>query len=491
MVRPDLSFERGGDPVLQRYGKRFHDEGNKVFRVTSEDDLDLDTILYFIDQFQRRQLPRLKHLLAYYLNETNINHRDARDETRADNRLSHNYARYISTLIQGYLVGKPIVYNHDNEELLSQINDFNDFNDEQSHNSLLELNLSIYGRGFELVYVDEYSQEKIAMLQPTECFVVYDATVEMQPIAAVRFYEIEVADRVTKYIEYYTAEKIYRYQSDGEFDDVRLVGEESHYLDGVPIVEYWNNDYRIGDFEQVLDQIDAYDKSQSDTANEQEDFADAYLVLQGQPNTNDEDITDMKKARVIVLDEGVPNGQAPSAYYLVKQYDVAGVEAYKNRLNDDIHKLSFVPDMSDENFSGNSSGEALKYKLFLLDQLRATKERLYKRGVMQRFRLVASIWGIKQRNNSDIENLEIIFTPNLPANVKESVDVASAVEGIVSKETQLSILPMVEDVGAEQERIQAEEEALQNRNPQYNGVGQNQNANDQNQDVTNNGGNSE
>jgi len=224
----------------------------------------------------------------------------------------------------------------------------------------------------------------------------------------------------------------------------------------VPVIEYWNNDQRVGDFENSMDQIDAYDKSQSDTANEQEDFADAYLVLQGQPNTEKDDVDAMKEARVIVLDEATTEGAKPSAYYLVKQYDVAGVEAYKNRLVDDIHKLSFTPDLSDDSFSGTTSGEAMKYKLFLLDQLRMTKERLFKKGIMQRLRLLSNVWGIKNKENG-IESVEIVFTPNLPANVKELVDVAKSLEGIVSKVTQLQGLPMVEDVQTELKKLDEQE----------------------------------
>ncbi len=117
---------------------------NEIFRVISEEDLTDEVLLKFISSFQSAQLPRLKELLSYYLNDTNIKKRPTRDETRADNKLSHNFARYISTLIQGYILGKPLTYNHENETLLQQINEFNDINNEQSHNSLMELNLFVH-----------------------------------------------------------------------------------------------------------------------------------------------------------------------------------------------------------------------------------------------------------------------------------------------------------------------------------------------------------
>lgn len=439
--------------------QRFSNKANNIFRVSTAEDITKDVLISFVERFQGEQLPRLKELMDYYMNNTAINDReDKKDTNRADNRLSHNFARYITTLIQGYILGKPITYNHENEPMLEQINDFNDLNDEQSHNALMELNLSIYGRAFEFVYLDADSNERIAVLDPRETFLIYDTTVEMKPVAAVRVYSIELTeDKIKTFVELYTDKNTIRYETEKEVTDIVETDNSAHYFNGVPVIEYWNNNQRVGDFENVLDQIDAYDKSQSDTANEQEDFADAYLVLQGQPNTDNDDINDMKDARVIILDEGTAEGAKPSAYYLVKQYDVAGVEAYKNRLVSDIHKLSFVPDLSDGEGFGNISTETVRYRLFLLDQLRMTKERLFKKGIMQRLRLLAKVWSIKNKENG-IESIEIQFTPNLPANVTELVKVAKDLEGIVSKETQLQGLPMVEDVQSEIDRLDAEEE---------------------------------
>lgn len=441
--------------------QRFSKTANDIFRIPSVDDLDKATLISFVKKFESEQQPRLTTLQEYFLNDTAINDREPRDSTRADNRLSHNFARYISTLIQGYILGKPITYNHENEDLLAQINEFNDKNNEQSHNALMELNLSIYGRAHEMVYQDDEAKERLAVLDPKETFVIYDRTVEMKPIAAVRYYKVELGEETRKYVELYTAQGVTSYETKESLDDLSETGTATHPYGAVPIIEYWNNDERIGDYEPVLDQIDGYDTAQSDTANGMEDFADAYLVLQGQPNTESGDIEDMKESRVIVLDEPTAEGAKPAAYYLVKQYDVEGEEAFKNRLVNDIHKLSFVPDLSDEEFSSNVSGEAMKYKLFVLDQLRATKERLFKRGIMARLRLLANVWSIKRKEDG-IENIEIVFTPNLPANVKELVEIAKQLEGIVSDETQLSILPMVEDIEAEKQRLDEEkEEAIQ------------------------------
>ena len=53
----------------------------------------------------------------------------------------------------------------------------------------------------------------------------------------------------------------------------------------------------------------------------------------------------------------------------------------KKAIKDDIHEFSKVPCLTDENFVGNASGVAMKYKLLGFEGLGKTKERYFKRGL--------------------------------------------------------------------------------------------------------------
>ena len=168
--------------------------------------------------------------------------------------------------------------------------------------------------------------------------------------------------------------------------DIVLIEELDHPFGDVPIVEFMNNDERQGDFEKVLSLIDAYDKSQSDTANDFEYFSDAYLKIKGMMGTDEETIGEMKKNRVILV-----TGEG-DADWLIKQINDAALENYKTRLEKDIHKLSKVPNLTDEAFAGNLSGIALRYKLWGLEQNTAQKERKFKRGLQRRIELIANYY---------------------------------------------------------------------------------------------------
>ena len=89
-----------------------------------------------------------------------------------------------------------------------------------------------------------------------------------------------------------------------------------------------------------------------------------------------------KKAQIAVLDDNPnPGGSQPDAKYLVKQYDSAGAEAYKQRLVNDILRFTFTPDILDNNFSGIQSGESMKYKLMASDNYAANKNACSKKDL--------------------------------------------------------------------------------------------------------------
>ena len=78
-----------------------------------------------------------------------------------------------------------------------------------------------------------------------------------------------------------------------------------------------------------------------------------------------------------------------------------------------------TPDMTDENFGGNQSGEAMKYKLFGLEQRTAIKEGLFRKGLRRRYKLIGQIMSINRELDKDaIQDLTFTFTRNIPKSVK-------------------------------------------------------------------------
>src|SRR5690625_327733 len=97
--------------------RRFSDEANIHYRLGSIEELTKETLEQIIQHHYNEQRPRLKVLEEYYKGE-NVNiltGKRRKEEHLADNRATHNFARYVSQFIQGYLVGSPIKTDYPDE----------------------------------------------------------------------------------------------------------------------------------------------------------------------------------------------------------------------------------------------------------------------------------------------------------------------------------------------------------------------------------------
>lgn len=165
---------------------------------------------------------------------------------------------------------------------------------------------------------------------------------------------------------------------------------------------------------------------------------------------------------MILDDNPIPGGSSPNANYLVKSYDTAGAEAYKERLVNDILRFTFTPDTTDNNFAGTQSGEAMKYKLMASDNYRGKQELLFEKGLMRRLRLAVNIWKIKGNDSENynlINETSVVFTPNIPQNDAEIVAMAKNLYGVVSEQTIFEMLEQVTGVNAEAELERMKEES--------------------------------
>ncbi|MFP7288000.1 phage portal protein [Shouchella clausii] len=445
--------------------RRFSEEANLNYTYPDAAQLveKKDDLLNFVNHHQKNQLPRLRELRDYYEgNNTKIlRGKRRREDHLADHRAANAFAEYVSGFIQGYMVGIPIKTEYsDDKGVNDQLRDLNRTNDADEHNSDLVLDQSIYGRAYELLYRGKDDKTRFTISDVRQTFVIYDTTVEANPIAGVRYFTNKFKnDEQTIYL--YTDKEIYRYVIDQngkmEEDD-----KETHAFGGVPIIEYSNNRFRQGDFEKVLNLIDLYDESQSDTANYMTDFNDAMLKIVGNLDIDADEAREMKEHNIIMLrtePSAEGRNQQADADYIYKKYDVQGTESYKDRVKNDIHMFTYTPNLDDNKFAGTQTGEALKYKLFGLEQKRAIKERLFKKSLRDRYRLINNIMKIASEGEFDVNKIKITFTPNLPKSIKDEIDAFVALGGDLSEQTKLSLLSsVVENPLEEMERKKKEEQ---------------------------------
>lgn len=423
----------------------------ETYRVTNKEAITDELIMALVSRYNTTEVPRLKRLHDYYISKPDIKKRHMNDPAKPNNKIASPYAAYIVDTVQGYFMGKPIAYNSEDELLMEKVQEVHDLNHESAHNSKMSKQLSVAGVGYELLYMNEEKQLKMALLNPEEVFMVYDNSIEQHPLAAIRTYPVKdyVTDKVVTRVEQYTDTTIYYGTITG--DEMTWDDAETHYFKQVPIIQYLNNDEATGDFEKVIDLVNAYDLAVSDTSNNLEYFADAYLVLSGLEGTEPEDVASMTENRIMILGEG------GKAEWLVKGAQNMEVEQYKDRLKKDIHTLSSIPNLGDESFGNSASGESLKYKLFGLENLVAIKERNFTHGIECRLELISNILNLKG-GSYDYKYVSLTYTRNIPSNLTTVVEVVEKLSGLISKETLLSLLPFVEDPAYEMDKMDKEKE---------------------------------
>src|SRR5699024_5553060 len=235
--------------------------------------------------------------------------------------------------MQGYFLGKPIGYTSQDKDLINGVSKEFKRISEHAHNVKIGKAMSIKGVAYELLYMDG-PDVALSEISANGAFLIYESTVSSKVLSGVRLYYEEdyVTEEQTLMVEVYTEDEI-RYYKEIEGSLAETEEAEVHHFGRVPLIQYADNEELIGDLKKVIDLIDAYDLAVSDTANNLEYFADAYLVLKGVDLEQDEDgeevaLDNMKENRILLLDkEGM-------AEWLTKGTSDLEVEQYKDRLKE-------------------------------------------------------------------------------------------------------------------------------------------------------------
>ena len=365
-----------------------------------------------------------------------------------DNRLVANLAHYIVETFNGYFMGIPpkiTLDDKDNNKALQHWNDTNSFQDKLNE---ISKQADIYGRSIAFLFQNEKSETGVAYSSPINSFIIYDDRITHEPLAFVRYSRNE-AQEVSG--EIYFEDKQFTFDSSYEMKNGKI-----NQFGTVPAVEFFDNEERQGVFENSMTLIDALDQVMSQKANQNAYFDNGYLLIKGLDLTGEDGDIDLDGNQIIYApDADAVDG---SAEFLSKPDGDAMQEHLTDRLIDMIYQISMVANLNDDSFSGNSSGVALQYKLLPMKNLAANKERKFTQALRKLYKIAFSVGTILGDSKSDAwQDLSFQFTRNLPVNLADEANTAKALTGIVSDETKLSTLSIVDDPKAEMKRMQKEQ----------------------------------
>lgn len=397
-----------------------------------------------LTDFQTRKLPKLRSMWNYYAGKQKIDYK-AESAEKPANKACVNYCYSTVQNYLGYIAGLPIGYENDDEELHEILN----YNDTPNEDSRLLKDALIFGRAFEICYIDRDGKTRYKALDPRTCIPIYSDDLDEDLLYVVRFWAEDPIDELQRSfrVEVYDERTRKTYRSGEGFASFSFVSEEPHYFSQCPITVFSLNDDETSIFDQILTLQDAYNTLVSDSLDDADAFADAYLVLTGM-SADGEDLKAMRANRCLMLD---PDGKAE---YLTKASGAAGNSDLMKTINDHIHQITCSPDFNDERFMA-ASGIALQYKLVGFENVASSIEAHFRKALQRRIELIYSIVGM-MNGEAAWRDVEIIFSRNLPTDTASIIQEVNALRGLVSDQTLLQQIPFVKDAAEELEKAKAE-----------------------------------
>ena len=422
-----------------------------MFNLNKNAVLTPDLLYQMLNRFNLNVLPKLQKYKNYYDGTQAILCKHYADASKPCNRVVTNYCADIVSSYCGY-IASPGYISYSSDSDIESIMDCLRYNDYQDEDSDFLNDALIYGVSAELMYTDEQGQVRFRLIEPTNCFGVYDDSLTGDLMYFIRWYKANDWDNSDLYnVDVYSDFSIKHYQMQGTMGGLQFINEEPHYFGQCPAnIFYLDKDER-SIFDCIITLQDAYNELLSGEIDDFSAFCDAYLTLEG-VDAETEDIAAMKANRVLILPTGA------SADWLTKNASDTQIENILKRVHDNIYRVAKCPDFSSETFVGGvSSGVAIRYRLTGCETKAAAIESNMKKALQRRIELIAGVASLKL--GEDIfRDINIIFKRNIPEDYTSIVNIVNALKGTVSDETLLSMIPQVTDVKAELERVQEQKQ---------------------------------
>ena len=314
-------------------------------------------------------------------------------------------------------------------------------------------------------------------LNPKFAEVVYDCTLEMNPLFA--YYIVEKNDgesaAQSKYVIYaYTEDKIYAFESPMTYVPQSTVpqadkqmfvipyfawknanGEElssvEHNFGDIPIIEFPNNADYTGDAECVFDLISLYNEVANNRCKNLYDVVNYILMIKNVRLGDDEEtkkVVEMLKKHHILPVEG----ENVDAKFLTNPINQDQMQTLADSIKDLIHYICRVPDLSSVDFSQNASDPIIKIKTKPLLDLCKDKEKKCTGPYLRIINMVMN-WCKKYSSdfdefNFDTEIISLKYTHTLPSNDTDMITMITNLQnsGMANPEVLLQELSFVPNV---------------------------------------------
>lgn len=422
-----------------------------MFYLNRETILTPELLKKMISRFNLEVAPTLTKNKNYYDGVQAILNKKYNDPSKPCNKSVINYCKNIVDSYCGYLA-TPAHISYSSKEDIEEIMNILRYNDYQAEDADFLHDALVYGVAAELMYIDTLGQTRFRLINPSQCFGVYDDSLTGDLMYFIRFYKAnEWDDSKTYYLDVYSDVSIMHYSMEGTDGDPTFISEEPHYFSQCPANIFYLPDEK-SIFDCIISLQDAANELVSSEIDDYQAFCDAYLAFIG-VDADADDIAQLKEDRVFILPENA------SAQWITKNASDAQVENVLKRIHDAIYRVAQCPDFSSESFVGGvSSGIAIRYRLTGMETRAGKIEASMKKALQRRIEIICGIASLKM-GEEVFRDIDISFKRNIPEDMSSVINLVNSLKGMVSDATLLSQIPFVDDVNAELEALQEQKAA--------------------------------
>lgn len=221
-----------------------------------------------------------EYLYWVYRGRQDIRKKEKQVRPKINNKITVNISNEIVTFKSSYFLNGSVQYvstggEDDVSEKIKTLNDYMEAEDKESKDKEVVDWMHICGVGARIVLpvpVGEESESPFYMytLTPMEAFVVYHSGIGHKKLCGVIEQRDEDGDT---YYCVYTPKRYFEVKKD------KVVKSEPRTLSKIPIVEYPNNEARIGAFEVVLSILNAINDLESARLDDVQQFVQSILLF--------------------------------------------------------------------------------------------------------------------------------------------------------------------------------------------------------------------
>lgn len=337
-------------------------------------------------------------------------------------RAVENHAHEITSFKVGYVFGSPITYvqrasidssgetSTADDKGIAILNEMMFEEGKASKDKHLGKDITVCGIGYRIVLPKEektgISAFEVLRLNPKTAFVVKANDIHKRKLIGASY--VETKDKVVK-MGAYTKDAYYELEKSTAGFQIKSIQKN---LIGIPIIEYINDEERMGSFERVIPLLDALNEATSDRLNGLSQFIQAILWM----NNCEVDSAQMKelKDKLGLLTKSEP-GNPASVQYLTATLDQSQTQTLIDYLYEQILQIAGVPGR--EQSTGGNTGQAilLSNGWQIAETQAKNVEQIFTESEREMLKIVLKICGMTQASevaNLKLSDIDIKFSRN-------------------------------------------------------------------------------